>query len=164
MLVLTGRWRTIAAAAATIVVLAATTAIAFGPQLWTAYVNDAMPVQSRVFLRDFEHFMVHMPTAFMNMRIAGFSLMTAAIMQAVLSAITLAAVTWTFWRRRDHDLSNILLVTASFVVTPCRATRLAYLELGTQDGRRELLARDLHCHRQWNSVVWLHGRLSLARS
>src|SRR5262249_11001405 len=118
MLVLTGRWRTIAAAAATIAVLVAATAIAFGPHVWTAYVNDAMPVQSRVFLRDFEHFMVHMPTAFMNMRIAGFSLLTATLVQAVLSAITVAAVTWTFWRRRDRDLSNVLLVTASFLVTP----------------------------------------------
>lgn len=118
MLLMTGRWRTIAAAAATIVVLVAAAAIAFGPQVWTAYVNDAMPTQSRVFLRDFEHFMVHMPTAFMNMRIAGFSLTTAAWTQALFSVAAVAAVIWTFWRRRDRELSNALLVTATFVVTP----------------------------------------------
>src|SRR5204863_9336750 len=74
MLLMSGRWRTIAAAAVTILVLVAAASIGFGPQVWTAYVNDAMPTHSRGFLRDFEHFMVHMPTAFMNMRIAGFSL------------------------------------------------------------------------------------------
>jgi alpha-1,2-mannosyltransferase len=118
MLALTGRWRTIAAAAATIVVLVAAAGIVFGPGVWIAYVNEAMPVQSRVFLREFEHFMVHMPTAFMNARIAGFSLATATWVQALLSAVTVAAVTWTFWRRRDRDLSNVLFVTAAFVVTP----------------------------------------------
>ncbi len=76
--------------------------------------NDAMPVQSR----DFEHFMVHMPTAFMNARIAGFSLTTATWAQALFSVIAIAAVIWTFWRRRDRDLSNALLVTATFVGTP----------------------------------------------
>jgi alpha-1,2-mannosyltransferase len=118
MLVMTGRWRVIVAAAATILVLVAAAAIAFGPQVWTAYVNDAMPTQSRVFLRDFEHFMVHMPTAFMNMRIAGFSLTAAAWTQALFSVAAVAAVIWTYWSRRDRELSHALLVTATFVVTP----------------------------------------------
>jgi Glycosyltransferase family 87 len=71
MLVLTGRWRTIAAAAATIAVLFAATTFVFGWKVWSAYVNDAMPTQARVFLKDFEHFMTHMPTAFMGARVAG---------------------------------------------------------------------------------------------
>jgi hypothetical protein len=44
----------------------------------TAYVNDAMPVQTKVFLRDYENFMTHMPTAFMNARVAGASRWLAA--------------------------------------------------------------------------------------
>lgn len=51
MLVLTGRWRTIAAAIVTIMVLCAATALAFGPGVWTAYASDAMPVQSQVLLK-----------------------------------------------------------------------------------------------------------------
>ena len=80
--------------------------------------NDAMPVQSKVFLRDYENFMTHMPTAFMNARVAGFSLRSAASLQALISLASIAAVTWTFWRRRDVNLSNALLVTATFLVTP----------------------------------------------
>jgi hypothetical protein len=118
MLALAGRWRTIAAAAITIVLLAAITSFVFGADVWTAYVNDAMPVQTRVFLRDYENFMTHMPTAFMNARVAGASLPVAACLQALLSAASIAAVAWTFRRRRDRDLSNALFVTAAFLVTP----------------------------------------------
>ena len=118
MLVLTGRWRTIAATTATIALLVAAASLAFGPKVWIAYVNDAMPVQSRVFLRDFEHWMVHVPTAFMNARIAGLSVEAGVIAQIPLSLAAIAGVVWTFWRRRDPALSNALFVTATFVVTP----------------------------------------------
>jgi alpha-1,2-mannosyltransferase len=118
MLALTGRWRTILAAAMIIVMLMALTSLAFGPNVWAAYVNDAMPVQTEVFLRDYENFMAHMPTAFMNARVAGLSLSVAAWLQALLSLASIIAVVWVFWRRRDVDLSNALLVTATFLVTP----------------------------------------------
>ncbi len=118
MLALTGRWRTIAAAAATIALLFGAACIVFGPDVWTAYVNDAMPVQSKVFLRDYENFMTHMPTAFMNARVAGFSLQLAAALQALISVFSVAAVVWTFWRGRDAVLSKALFVTATFLVTP----------------------------------------------
>jgi alpha-1,2-mannosyltransferase len=118
MLLLTGRWRTIAAAAATIAALVAATSIAFGPHVWMAYINDAMPTQTKVVVDGFSHYMVHMPTAFMNAKTAGLSLAAATWIQAVVSAATVVAVTWTFWRRRDRDLSNALLVTAIFTVTP----------------------------------------------
>jgi hypothetical protein len=118
MLLLTSRWRTILAATATTALLLAVTTVAFGPQVWTAYVNDAMPMQTKVVIEGFSHYMVHMPTAFMNAKTAGLSLTVAIWIQVVVSAITVAAVTWTFWRRRDSDLSNALLVTAIFTATP----------------------------------------------
>jgi hypothetical protein len=118
MLLLTGRWRTIAAAAITIAALIALTSIAFGPHVWTAYIDDALPTQRKVVFEGFSHYMVHMPTAFMNAKVAGLSTTVAGWIQAVVTAATIAAVTWTFWRRRDRDLSNALLVTAVFTVTP----------------------------------------------
>lgn len=118
MLLLTGRWRTIGAAAATIAVLVALSCIAFGPHVWTAYIDDALPTQRKVTFGDFAHYMVHMPTAYMNAKVAGLSTEAAAWIQAVVSALTVAAVTWTFWRPRDRDLSNALLITAVFTVTP----------------------------------------------
>jgi hypothetical protein len=83
MLALTGRWRTLLAAATTIALLVKLTCIAFGPGVWAAYVNDAMPVQSKVFLRNYENFMTHMPTAFMNARVAGAPLWLAASLQGL---------------------------------------------------------------------------------
>jgi alpha-1,2-mannosyltransferase len=118
MLVLTRRWRTIVAAAITIVILLALTCVAFGPDVWAAYWHDAMPVQSKVFLRDYENFMTHMPTAFMNARVAGLPLSIAGGIQAVLSLASIIAVGWTFWARRDVDMANAMLVTATFLVTP----------------------------------------------
>ena len=118
MLVLTARWRAILFAAMTVAILLALATLAFGASVWTAYLHDAMPVQTNVFLRDYENFMTHMPTAFMNARVAGLSLPVAACLQAVLSLASVTAVVWTFRRSRDADLSNALLVTATFVVTP----------------------------------------------
>src|SRR5262249_16779606 len=104
MLALTGRWRTVLAAATTILLLVTAASLVFGVGVWTAYVNDAMPVQSRVFLREFENFMTHMPTAFMNARVAGLPLPAAAGLQIAVSLAAVGAVMWTFWRRRDADL------------------------------------------------------------
>jgi alpha-1,2-mannosyltransferase len=118
MLALTGRWRTIAAAAATIAVLVAAASLAFGPNVWIAYVNDAMPTQTAVIVKDFEHYMVHMPTAFMNAKAARLPLSVAVFAQALVSAAAVIAVVWSFWRRRETDLSNVLFVTATFLVTP----------------------------------------------
>jgi hypothetical protein len=118
MLALTGRWRTILAAATTILLLVIAASVVFSADVWTAYIHDAMPVQSRVFLRDFENFMTHMPTAFMNARVAGLPLPAAAGLQVAVSLAAIGAVTWTFWHRRDADLSNALLLNAAFLVTP----------------------------------------------
>jgi hypothetical protein len=92
MLALTGRWPTILAAAITILVLVTAASSVFGVDVWTAYVNDAMPVQSGVFLRDFENFMTHMPTAFTNARVAGLPLPVAAGLQIGVSLAAIGAV------------------------------------------------------------------------
>jgi alpha-1,2-mannosyltransferase len=118
MLALTGRWRTIAAAAATIAALFALTALVFGAKVWPAYWYDAMPTQTNVVFGVFQHYMVHMPTAFMNAKVAGLSTPVALGIQGVVSAMTVAAVIWTYWRRRDPVLSQALFLTAIFSVTP----------------------------------------------
>jgi hypothetical protein len=118
VLVLTRRWRTIVSAAATIAVLVVATTTIWGTQVWTAYWYDAMPTQSRVVLEGFSSYMVHMPTAFMNAKTMWLPVWAAASIQAIASAITVVAVVWTFWRKRDVDLSLALLITATFTVSP----------------------------------------------
>jgi hypothetical protein len=118
MLVLTGQWRCIAAAAATtIALLAATTAI-FGADLWSAYVELSLPKQRDILEYASGILPPMMPTAFMNVRVAGLPLSWAWAFQAIVSTAAVAAVVWTYWRRRDPVLSTALLVTATFLVTP----------------------------------------------
>jgi hypothetical protein len=118
MLMLTGRWTSIASAAATTLFLIAATAAAFGTDIWTAFVELSVPKQQDVLSYGSGIFPSMMPTAFMNARIAGLPLDWAWGIQTVMSAAALAAVVWTFWRRRDPVLSRALFLTASFLFTP----------------------------------------------
>ena len=118
MLALTGRWRVIAAAAATIVVLAALTCMAFGTKVWTDYLELAMPIQKRAITEGSGFFVANMPTAFMNMRLVGLPAPVAYTVQAALSAAALVGVAWVFWRPRDPVLSLAFFVSATFLFTP----------------------------------------------
>ena len=57
-------------------------------------------------------------SAFVNARLIGLSDDWAWAVQAVSSCCALAAVVWTFWRRRDPVLSQALFVTATFLFSP----------------------------------------------
>lgn len=118
MLALTGRWRAIAAAAATIAVLAALACIVFGPKIWIDYFELAIPEQKRVITEWHGFFVANMPTAFMNMRLIGLPAPLTYAVQGLVSAATLAAVAWVFWRPRDPVLSLAFLVSATFLFTP----------------------------------------------
>ena len=118
MLLLTGRWRVIFAAAATVVVLVTLTALVFGWQVWGAYLEVSMPIQARNMMYSTGLGPAMMPTAFLNMRLAGFPLGTAFAVHAVVAVPAIAAVIWAFWRRRDPVLSLAFLVTATFVASP----------------------------------------------
>src|SRR5207244_4898979 len=78
----------------------------------------ALPAQSHAIPHGTGIFVSMMPTPFMNVRAAGLPLDRAWSVQAVVSGAALAAVVWTFWKRRDPGLSTALLVTAAFLVTP----------------------------------------------
>jgi hypothetical protein len=118
MLMLTGRWRTIVSAAVTAIVLVGLTCVVFGPGVWSAYRDVAMPYQTYVILQGFGVFVSMMPTVFMNARLVGLPLDLVWAAQGVVSVAAVAAVVWTYWQRRDPVLSLALLVTAAFVVTP----------------------------------------------
>ena len=118
MLVLTGRWRTIAAAAVTTVALVGATAWLYGPEVWTGYLTQVVPQQK--FLQEYGEglLFLQVPSAFWAARLVGLPLSAAWGLQAIVTAAAVAAVAWTFWRRRDPVLSNALLITAIFLATP----------------------------------------------
>jgi hypothetical protein len=116
-LALSGRWRVFAAAALTTLGLIALTALVFGPQIWSDYVRLVGPVQKGV-METGSGFLTMMPTGFMQARMMGADLASARLVQIPFTLLALAALLWTFAKRRDPLLSIAVLVTASFVVTP----------------------------------------------
>jgi alpha-1,2-mannosyltransferase len=118
MLVLTGRWRVIAATAATIAVLFAATSIWFGPDVWVEYVRKVSPQQHWLLTKGGGLLVPMVSSAFVNGRMIGLPLAVDWLLQAIVSACALAMVVWTFWRRRDPVLSLALFVTATFLFSP----------------------------------------------
>ena len=118
MLVLTGQWRAILAAIATTAALVVATGLLFGFEIWPEYVRQVLPVQSAILMEGQGIFTMMMPTVFMNARIAHLPLDVAWALQIAVSLAAVAAVVWTYWRRRDPVLSVALFVTATFLVTP----------------------------------------------
>jgi alpha-1,2-mannosyltransferase len=118
VLVLHGRWRTIAAAAVTTIALVGATALIWGPEIWTAYLAKVLPQQYHLQEHQKGLMFRMVPSIFYGARVMGLPLDVAWVLQAIVSAAGLAAVVWTYWRRRDPILSVALLITAIFLVSP----------------------------------------------
>ncbi len=118
VLILTRRWRCLAFAGATTGAMAVLTSAIFGPSIWTDYFAQAVPVQNLVMMHGTGLMLDAMPTPFMNVRLLGLPLTVAWAVQGIVSALSLTAVVWTFWKPRDPLLSTALLLTASLVFTP----------------------------------------------
>jgi alpha-1,2-mannosyltransferase len=118
LLVMTGRWRTIAAAMATTALLVAVTSIWFGFDVWVQYVQKVVPQQHWLLMTAGDHGWPIVSSAFVNARLIGLPVNWAWAVQALSSGCALAAVVWTYWRRRDPVLSLALFVTATFLFSP----------------------------------------------
>jgi len=118
MLVLTGRWRVMASAAATTIVLVAATAFWFGADIWIEYVQKVVPQQHYLLIAAGDHAWNIVSSVFVSVRLIGLSDDWAWTAQIVSSCCAFGAVVWTFWRRRDPVLSLALFVTATFLFSP----------------------------------------------
>ncbi len=118
VLLLTGRWRVIAAAAVTAAFLVALTAWLYGVDVWTGYFTKVGAQQEFLLHHATGLILSQNPSALYAARRLGLSFELAWAVQILTSALTIAAVAWTFARRRDPVLSQALLVTAVFLVTP----------------------------------------------
>ena len=118
VLMLTGRWRCLAFAALTAMAMAALTTLLYGPAIWRDYLVEAVPFQNIVMTQGIGLMLGMMPTAFINARLMGAPLEFAWVLQALASALALAAIVWTFRKKRDPMLSNAMLLVASLLVTP----------------------------------------------
>jgi hypothetical protein len=118
VLVMTGRWRTIAAAAATVAAMVAATAAIYGGGIWTEFLTKVGSQQVWLLNHASGLVLSQIPSALYAGRRLGLPLEIGWAVQIVETALAVAAVVWTFARRRDPVLSTALLVTAAFMVTP----------------------------------------------
>ncbi|MFL6690806.1 MAG: glycosyltransferase family 87 protein [Alphaproteobacteria bacterium] len=103
MLLASARWRTLGAACATALLIAAMTTALYGPDIWSVYWHVGVPAQNQV-LRDTSIFATHlMPTVFMNAHLAGVSYGLSMLLQAVVSTLAAATVFWAFRYCRNSD-------------------------------------------------------------
>jgi alpha-1,2-mannosyltransferase len=118
MLVLTGRWRVIASAAATTLALVAATSWLYGIDIWWEYLGKVVPLQRYLQENGSGMLLLQIPSAFYAGRLVGLPLRIDWILQAAVSLAALGAVVWTYWRPRDPVLQTALLVTAIFLFSP----------------------------------------------
>ena len=116
-LVAEGRWRTVAAAAATVVALCAASLLAFGWQTWAAFLHhlprtQAMAASGAVPWGT-------MPSPFVFARSLGAPLGAAWLLQAVV-ALAAAICVWRAWRNpaAPFEAKAATLVTGALLVSP----------------------------------------------
>ena len=118
MLVLTQRWRVIAAASVTTIALTGATCAIWGIDIWWEYLAKVIPMQRYQQENGSGLLLLQIPSAFYAGRLVGLPIRLDWIIQGVVSAAALAAVIWTYWRPRDPVLSVALLITAIFLFSP----------------------------------------------
>ena len=118
ILLLERRWLTIASAAATVAFLFVATAMLFGLDVWLDYWHKIVPQQMWLTENAGGLMFSLVSSLFFAARLIHLPLGIAWAIQYAGSAFAVAAVVWTYWRRRDPKLSLALFVTATFLFTP----------------------------------------------
>lgn len=120
LLLATRSWRIIGVASAVALALAALTALFWGSEVWRQYLMVGVHSQSEVLTDPALIVAPFMPTAFVNLRLAGLSIGAAYLVQAGL-AICAVTLVWAVFARRPAaaDLrANGLFLAAGAVATP----------------------------------------------
>lgn len=162
MLIVTGRWRTIAAAIVTAGVLIATTSALYGPGIWGAYLDKVTPQQNWLLLNASGLLLAMVASPFEAARMIGSPASLAWVAQGLATTAAVAAVAWTFWRRRDPMLSIALLVTATFLATPWALTYDLVILGWVVDRLRHRADNDVNDHRLLIAVWSLPVTMILA--
>jgi hypothetical protein len=118
ILLLERRWATIASAAATVALLVVATAMLFGWDVWLDYWHKIVPQQMWLTENAGGLMFSLVSSLFFGARLIYLPLGVAWAIQYAGSAFAVAAVVWTYWKRRDANLSLALFVTATFLFTP----------------------------------------------
>lgn len=115
-LVAAGLWRTVAAAAATVIALIAISSIAFGWSIWPAWISG-IQAYSGYFAAESGGRLHLMPTVYAALPRFGVSHSAAQLVQAI-AAIAAAGAVWDCFRRGATPMAAAALMTATFLATP----------------------------------------------
>lgn len=118
VLLLERRWLTIASAVATAAALVVVTAMLFGWSIWIEFWQKVVPQQQWLTEHGGGPLFAMVSSVFFGMRLVGLPLGIDWAVQWFASALTLGALAWTYWTRRDPALSLAFFVTATFLFTP----------------------------------------------
>jgi alpha-1,2-mannosyltransferase len=117
VLAATGRWRSFAAAAGTVVLLALATTIAFGPHVWQAFL-DSTRFTRVVALEQGDTGWYKIQSLFAWARMWGASVMVAYALQAALIVALGAALIWLWRSKAPYPLKAAALCLAAILATP----------------------------------------------
>jgi hypothetical protein len=112
-----GYWRAIAAASLTVLAMTLATIAAFGWATWVAFARS-LPFTRTVVLENGDTGWAKIQSVFSAVRMWGGSVATAYALQAVVSALVLAALFWIWRRNGDWRLRSAALLPASLLTTP----------------------------------------------
>jgi hypothetical protein len=108
-------WRALWAACCTILAMAITATLAFGPAAWPAWLS-MLPAYAETFDREASEWHIR-PTVMANLQIVGVPLSTAREIQ-VLVAIAVATLIGRCFRRHPSGLAAAALLVGTFLATP----------------------------------------------
>jgi hypothetical protein len=117
VLAVTGRWRTIAAAAATVIVLVGAATLAFGLDVWTAFLEGSR--FTRLVVLEAGNTGWHkIQSVFALVRMWGGSVLLAYSVQAIATVAVAAALIWLWRRRAEFALKAAAVAIAALLATP----------------------------------------------
>jgi hypothetical protein len=102
----------------TAALLAAATTMLYGWNVWIEFWQQAVPLQQWLTAHGEGLLFAMMGSVFYGARLLHLPVAVGWTLQGIVAALAVAAVVWTYWRRRDPALSLALFVAATFLVTP----------------------------------------------
>jgi hypothetical protein len=118
ILLLERRWLTIASAIATTAILVAATGLIFGWNIWIEFWQKVVPQQQWLTAHGGGLLFEMVSSVYYGARLIDLPEKVGWAMQGIVAVLALAALVWTYWKRRDSALSLAFFVTATFLVTP----------------------------------------------
>ena len=117
VLIASARWRAFTSAAATVLVLTIMTTLAFGPDIWRAFL-DSMPFTREVVLEQGGTGWYKLQTVFSWVRMWGGSVHLAYAIQGAVTLTLAGALVWLWRSNAAYPLKAAALIIASLLATP----------------------------------------------